>query len=222
CGLILGPAGGASSQAVYLALGAAGVPVFAGLASGMGVLLGPTGGYLLAAPLAAAAAGALAGRPGPTGYRRLLAAALAGLAVIYLGGGVGLCRYFGYGPGPAVAQGVLPFIGFDALKASLAAAVGLGVRGALRSRRSANPGAGAPTAGRPAPPPPPRPPTAAGRRRPRNRRPRAPLPTGRRGPPAALRPTHPRRPGWQRHPPGPAALPARSRRRPGPPSGRRG
>ncbi|MFO7245316.1 MAG: biotin transporter BioY [Thermaerobacter sp.] len=134
CGLILGPAGGASSQAVYLALGAAGVPVFAGLASGMGVLLGPTGGYLLAAPLAAAAAGALAGRPGPTGYRRLLAAALAGLAVIYLGGVVGLCRYFGYGPGPAVAQGVLPFIGFDAVKASLAAAVALRVRGALRSR----------------------------------------------------------------------------------------
>ncbi|REJ33646.1 MAG: hypothetical protein DIU84_08585 [Bacillota bacterium] len=62
------------------------------------------------------------------------AAGLGGLAVICVGGVVVLGRDFGSGPGPAVAQGVLPFIGFDAVKASLAAAVALRVRGALRSR----------------------------------------------------------------------------------------
>ena len=37
---------------IYLALGAIGLPVFAGGSSGIGALLGPTGGYLLSYPLA--------------------------------------------------------------------------------------------------------------------------------------------------------------------------
>lgn len=135
CGLTLGPGAGALSQAVYLGLGAVGVPVFAGLGSGIGVLLGPTGGYLLAAPAAAALSGWLAGpTPTPPGYRRLLAAALAGVAVIYLGGALGLHLYFGYGVVPALVQGVLPFVAFDVIKAALAAAVAVRVRGALPVR----------------------------------------------------------------------------------------
>ncbi len=35
------------SVAVYLLMGAAGLPVFSGMAGGLGILLGPTGGYLL-------------------------------------------------------------------------------------------------------------------------------------------------------------------------------
>ncbi len=38
---------GAASLLVYIALGAVGVPVFAGFGAGLGVLLGPTGGYIL-------------------------------------------------------------------------------------------------------------------------------------------------------------------------------
>lgn len=46
CGFMLGPVLGALSVAVYLALGAVGVPVFAGFTGGIGFFAGMTGGYL--------------------------------------------------------------------------------------------------------------------------------------------------------------------------------
>src|SRR5712691_6222460 len=84
-GGLLGPALGAASMILYLALGAAGLPVFTpyGL-PGLARLIGPTGGYLIAYPVAACAVGKLAGdgrRRGP-----LALALLAGLALLHLGG----------------------------------------------------------------------------------------------------------------------------------------
>ena len=53
-GLWLGPVAGAASMLLYLAAGALGLPVFAPMgAMGVARLAGPTGGYLLAWPLAA-------------------------------------------------------------------------------------------------------------------------------------------------------------------------
>ena len=46
-GLLLGARLGSLSQIVYVLLGVVGLPVFAGGKAGLGVLLGPTGGYLL-------------------------------------------------------------------------------------------------------------------------------------------------------------------------------
>jgi hypothetical protein len=79
CGLLLGPRLGAAAQAAYLTAGFVGLPVFAQGFGGPGVLLGPTGGYLIAFPAAAAlarlgggtgaAAGRQRGRRGP-GRRR--------------------------------------------------------------------------------------------------------------------------------------------------------
>src|SRR5204862_5966423 len=83
-GGMLGPRLGAGSLILYLALGAAGLPVFTpyGL-PGVGRLFGPTGGYLLAYPIAAYAVGRLAadGRR----WTRLTLAVLVGLGVIPLG-----------------------------------------------------------------------------------------------------------------------------------------
>ena len=53
-GCVLGPVRGFSAVSLYLALGAVGLPVFAEHSSGIGVFTGPSGGYLLAFPLAAA------------------------------------------------------------------------------------------------------------------------------------------------------------------------
>lgn len=59
-GLALGPVAGFSALALYLAEGAAGLPVFTpGGLGGVAQLLGPTGGYLIAYPFAAALAGAI-------------------------------------------------------------------------------------------------------------------------------------------------------------------
>lgn len=52
-GAMLGPYYGALSMIIYLVLGAIGLPVFAGGSSGIGALLGPTGGYLFSYPIAA-------------------------------------------------------------------------------------------------------------------------------------------------------------------------
>ena len=58
-GAFLGKRNGFLSMLLYLGLGAAGFPVFAGATFGIPVLLGPTGGYLLAFPLAAFVVGYL-------------------------------------------------------------------------------------------------------------------------------------------------------------------
>src|SRR4051794_1944282 len=85
-GLMLGPVGGATSMVLYLAAGAAGLPVFAPMgAPGILRFFGPTGGYLIAYPAAAFVAGALR-RRGPTLLGRWLAAA-PGSPRLLLGGG---------------------------------------------------------------------------------------------------------------------------------------
>ncbi len=117
-GLLLGPRLGAASQALYVGAGVVGLPVFAA-GGGAAYLLGPTGGYLLAFPVAAAAVGLIAwsGR----GVLRLAAAGLVGLAVIHLGGAAWLAT--AAGPSEAVRLGVLPFLVGDALKLGLAVVI---------------------------------------------------------------------------------------------------
>jgi len=71
-GLLLRPLAAFAAVGVYLLLGAAGVPVFAGFASGIGVLIGPTGGYLFGFAAAALAVALLvkALRQSRTHHRR--------------------------------------------------------------------------------------------------------------------------------------------------------
>lgn len=52
-GAFLGKRSGAISMVLYLMLGLIGLPVFSGGACGLGKIIGPTGGYLLAFPFAA-------------------------------------------------------------------------------------------------------------------------------------------------------------------------
>jgi biotin transport system substrate-specific component len=130
-GLLLGPALGAAAQATYLAAGAAGAPVFMGGMAGLPHLLGPTGGYLIAFPLAAWVAGWLAGpaRRGaaPAGagehvrvHLRFALAALVASLVIFAGGAAQLSLLTG-DVERAVRLGVVPFLIGDALKIAVAA-----------------------------------------------------------------------------------------------------
>lgn len=59
-GLCLGPLRGFLAILLYLVVGAAGLPVFAKGGAGLGSFAGPTGGYLISFPLAAAVAGLVA------------------------------------------------------------------------------------------------------------------------------------------------------------------
>ena len=87
--MVLGSRLGATSQMLYLALGIAGLPVFAAsplLPQGAARLLGPSGGYLMSYPLAAFVTGALAERGFDRRYLTAIVAMAAGLAVVYAGG----------------------------------------------------------------------------------------------------------------------------------------
>src|SRR3954470_5517280 len=128
-GGLLGAAGGVSALVAYLALGVAGLPVFAGGSSGIVHLIGPTGGYLLAFPVAAGVAGALAGRS--AGVLRVLLACALGMVVIHAGG-VAQLALLGGNPAAAFRVGFVPFLTGDLLKVGLAAAVILGDRSMVR------------------------------------------------------------------------------------------
>lgn len=123
-GGLLGAAGGAAALALYLALGLFGLPVFAGGGAGLVHVLGPTGGYLLAFPAAAAAAGALAApaADGRVPLLRALAGCTLGLVLIHAGG-VAQLAALGLEPGSAFRVGFVPFFTGDLLKVGLAAAV---------------------------------------------------------------------------------------------------
>jgi biotin transport system substrate-specific component len=132
-GLVLGSRLGFASQMLYLMAGIAGLPVFAAsvtLPPGVLRLLGPTGGYLMAYPLAAFAVGYLAERGWARRYVTSVAAMLVGLAIIYMAGTIWLA-YFArlvsgsaaVGLNAALAAGVYPFVLADLAK--LAAAAGI-------------------------------------------------------------------------------------------------
>jgi biotin transport system substrate-specific component len=129
-GLFLGPLDAAAAMVIYLVAGAAGAPVFAPVGPpGLARLLSPTGGYLLAYPLAAAVAGWLGARRASFVTRAL--AAVAGIAVLYMGGLAQLTILTG-NVGTAALLGVVPFAAADLVKALIAAAVS-GRRGGLPS-----------------------------------------------------------------------------------------
>jgi biotin transport system substrate-specific component len=113
----LGSTLGALSQILYLMLGIAGLPVFAfspELPQGFARLLGPTGGYLMAYPVAAFVTGLLAERGFDRRYLTSIAAMSIGLSVIFLGGVLWIARLAGLQT--ALATGLYPFIVVDVIK----------------------------------------------------------------------------------------------------------
>lgn len=123
-GAALGARWGAASQIAYVLLGAIGVAVFspsATLPPGAARLLGPTGGYLLAYPLAAFVAGWLAERGWGRRYLTSFGAMMSGMAVIHLGGVAWLAVAFTHSLTSAAAVGSLQFLLADTAKAIAAA-----------------------------------------------------------------------------------------------------
>lgn len=108
---------GTATVAFYLAQGAVGLPVFA-TGGGIGYIAGPTGGYLAGFLAAAALVGWLSDRGWGRAPLRVLAASMAGTAVIFLLG-VGWLAAAYTGLEGAIANGLLPFLPGAALKGLL-------------------------------------------------------------------------------------------------------
>jgi biotin transport system substrate-specific component len=118
-GAALGSKRGALALLLYLAEGAAGLPVFAGGASGIAYMLGPTGGYLVGFVFAAGVVGLLAERGWDRRPLWTAVAMVVGNLVIYALGVAWLAVFLG-DLRTAFVQGVLIFIIGDLVKIAIA------------------------------------------------------------------------------------------------------
>lgn len=125
-GFLLGSKLGFLSQFLYVVMGALGFPVFANFQGGFGVIYGPTGGYLLAFPLAAFLTGYIGERKENISW--YFAAAITGICVIYLLGWLRLGFFIGGNFKKAFMIGILPFVGIDIIKAVVAVIIALRVK----------------------------------------------------------------------------------------------
>jgi len=131
-GLALGSRRGFAALALYLAEGAAGLPVFSPMGpGGIAQLLGPTGGYLMAYPAAAFVAGWIAERGKPAFARFALGAVVAEVAVF--AGGIGWLILLTHGAAQAARFGLYPFVFAEVIKVMAAA----GLANRLRRAKAA-------------------------------------------------------------------------------------
>ncbi len=125
-GCVLGPLRGFSAVTLYLALGAVGLPVFAEHSSGIGVFSGPSGGYLISFPIAAALGGFLVKYVARERRTRALVvfgcSITASIVVIHLLGIVGMMLHFDVSFREAATYDMPFWIG-DLVKTSLVAMI---------------------------------------------------------------------------------------------------
>lgn len=128
--LVLSPELALATLAAYLIEGAGGLPVFAPAApalSGLAHLLGPTGGYLMAYPLAAWLISALARRSSPSFTLALGAAALGDILILACGA-LWIAATSHISLFSALSLGLVPFLPGDAIKVAAAAGLASGWR----------------------------------------------------------------------------------------------
>lgn len=117
--LLLSPGYAALTVLVFILAGGIGLPFFANFKGGLGVLLGPTGGYLYGFVVAAALISAIAGRQ--FSWLRSIAGCAAGLLFVYLFGAVQLKLLLDLESyGAAFALGGIPYIFFEPIKIAVA------------------------------------------------------------------------------------------------------
>jgi biotin transport system substrate-specific component len=119
-GATLGMRLGVASQALYVVLGAIGLPFYAGAEGGWTAATGSTAGYLVGFVLAAGIVGLLAERRQDRTLLTALPAFVFGSAVIYACGAAWLAHSLGVSAEKAIELGVTPFILGDAAKIAIA------------------------------------------------------------------------------------------------------
>lgn len=121
------------SVLVYILIGAVGLPVFSGFSGGLGVVVGPRGGYYLGFLLGAMLIALLRGKVNNK-WRMIVANLIGGILVVYFFGVLWLGFVTGMGVEKALVAGALPFIPGDIFKAVLASFIGLAVNRRLAFR----------------------------------------------------------------------------------------
>jgi biotin transport system substrate-specific component len=111
---------GAATFALYLAIGFAGAPVFAGHGHGIERLVGPTGGYLVGMLISSWVLGALAGRKWDQKLLSAITTMLIGDLIIFSFGLIWLHQYTGKDWAWTFSAGLTPFIFGEVLKIAIA------------------------------------------------------------------------------------------------------
>lgn len=129
-GAALGPVLGLAAEVLYVGLGVAGLPIFAGGHSGLARLAGPTGGYLIAFMIVPLVIGRLVRLRANPGFWWIVLCMVCGSVITFVVGATQLALFLGTGPADAFVKGVLPFLPGDSLKIAAAAAIyrGIGAR----------------------------------------------------------------------------------------------
>ena len=125
-GSILTARQAAFSVLTFLLIGAVGVPVFAGLSGGIGILIGPRGGYLIGFLVGAVVIALLKGKNNNI-WRLALANIVGGIIVVYIFGALWLSFVTGMGLQKAIMVGVLPYIPGDLFKVFLSTVIGVAI-----------------------------------------------------------------------------------------------
>lgn len=128
-GLLLSPGAAAAAMVLYLAEGMCGLPVFS--AAGPATFLhlfGPTGGYLLSYPAAAALTAWLRQRLPGKRFAGFFAAAAIGSVLILLSGAAWFAVLTHQSAGTVLTLTVIPFLPGDVLKLAAAAGIASGWR----------------------------------------------------------------------------------------------
>ncbi len=125
-GVLLSPRHATLSMTIYILLGAAGAPVFAGGTGGLTALLGPAGGYLAGFIPGAAIIAFLRGN---NRLPRLAAAVFCGgMLAVYIPGTLWLSHVTGMGLVSAFTVGTLPYVPGDLAKLLVATSCGVRLR----------------------------------------------------------------------------------------------
>jgi len=114
--MILGSVMGASSQIIYVLLGVIGLPVFAGFKAGIGILFGPTGGFLLGFIISAYIIGKIVELKKEKNIFYYFLAGIIGTIILYIIGITQLSLVTSIGVKKALTLGMLPFLPGDIFK----------------------------------------------------------------------------------------------------------
>ncbi|NFA61030.1 biotin transporter BioY [Clostridium sporogenes] len=122
-GCVLTPVQAALSMVTFLFMGAIGIPVFSGGTSGIGVILGKTGGYLIGYLIGVIIISLLV-RKNKSLVSMLIACFIGGIVVVHILGSAWLGQVTSIGIKKAFLLGSAPFIPGDIIKAVVAVLIG--------------------------------------------------------------------------------------------------
>ena len=111
--MTLGSVMGASSQIIYVLLGVVGLPVFAGFKAGIGILFGPTGGFIFGFIISAYIIGKIIELKKDKNIFYYFLAGIIGTIILYIVGITQLSLVTGIGIKKAITVGMLPFLPGD-------------------------------------------------------------------------------------------------------------